>query len=120
MHITIKATSMELTDAIETYVREKVSDLEKILDTSDTSLMANVEVGKTTEHHHSGNIFFAAIDLHMKMKNLRSSVERDDLYAAIDEVKDEMAREIKTHREKHRTLKKKGGAEIKNKLKGIG
>ena len=119
MRINIKATSLELTTAISNYAEKKVSALEKFINKNDESAVANVEVGKSTKHHHSGDIFRAEINLHIAGKDLRAVAEKDNLYSAIDEVKDEMVREITSHKARLRTLLRRGGAKIKDFIRGF-
>src|SRR5687768_17446198 len=94
INISLKATGIELTPAIRSYAENKVSMLEKLIDKNDTSAQADVELGQTTHHHQSGIIFFAEINLHVSDIHLRAVSEKDNLYAAIDEVKDEMIRQL--------------------------
>lgn len=119
MRINIKATNLELTAAISDYTKKRVSSLEKFINKNDESAMASVEVGKSTKHHQSGDIFRAEINLHIAGKDLRAVAEKDNLYAAIDEAKDEMVREITSHKAKQRTLLRRGGAKIKDFIRGF-
>lgn len=119
MRINIKATNLELTSAISDYLRKRVDALDKFVDKNDESAMADVEVGKSTKHHQSGDIFRAEINLHVSGKNLRAVAEKDNLYAAIDQAKDEMVREITSHKAKQRTLLRRGGAKIKDFIRGF-
>ncbi|MDO8572965.1 MAG: ribosome-associated translation inhibitor RaiA [bacterium] len=122
MNISVKATNIVLTPAISQYIDEKVGSLEKfIVATDPTTVRANIEVGKTTRHHHSGNdIFLAEINLHIDGKVLRAVSEQSTLYAALDDMKDEIAREINSSKNKQRTLLRRGGATVKNLIKGLG
>jgi putative sigma-54 modulation protein len=119
MNIHIQATNMELTPAIRDYVEKKVSMLDKFISASDESVKCEVEVGKTTHHHKQGDYFRAEIKLHVAGRNHYTVSEKDDLYAAIDEVKDEMASSLTTHKEKKETLFRKGAARVKDMLKGF-
>lgn len=121
MNISVKATNIELTPAVSSYIDEKVGSLEKFILAADpATVRASVEVGKTTRHHHSGNdIFLAEINLYIDGKSLRAVSEQGTLYAAIDDMKDEIAREINTSKRKQRTLFRRGGAAIKNLIKGL-
>lgn len=96
MTINIKATKMELTPAIESYVREKVSGLEKYFD---NIIGVEVEVGLTSGHHNKGEIFRAEINLEVPKKVLRAEVETDDLYKSIAAVKDVMKNEMIKYKE---------------------
>ncbi|MBI5230371.1 MAG: ribosome-associated translation inhibitor RaiA [Candidatus Magasanikbacteria bacterium] len=95
MQITIKGTIIPLTPAIESYVHKKIGALEKFLKQfKPATVEARVEVGKTTEHHHKGNVFRAEVNLHLPKQLLRAEYSAGDLYAAIDLVHDELKRQI--------------------------
>lgn len=116
----IKGTNIDLTDPIRDYVERRVDALNKFVDANDTSVSSVVEVGKTTEHHHTGDIFKAEINISVGGKQFRAVAEKEDLYAAIDEAKDEMARILNAHKGKQATLLRNGGAMLKNIFKGFG
>ena len=118
--ISIKATNTELTPAIAEYVRKRIAMLDKVVDAEDTSARVSVEVGKTTHHHQKGDLFRAEFNVHIAGHDFRAAAEKDDLYAAIDEVRDEIIREVTGYKDKRRTLLRRGGAAIKNVLKGMG
>jgi putative sigma-54 modulation protein len=119
MQIKIKGTNIELTPAITDYVNKRVESLNKFVDSHDESVLAYVEVGKTTHHHKNGDFFRAEINLHIRGKDLYAASEQADLYAAIDDVKEEMARELKSAREKKITLVRRGGAKLKALIRGL-
>ncbi len=112
MRINIKASGVELTPALSSYVNDKVAMLEKLL-VHDPAAYADVEIGKRTKHHKSGDWFFAEINLHTEGRLIRRVEEESDLYAAIDKVKDGMAEEISNVEKKKNTLFKRGGRAIK-------
>lgn len=116
----IKGTRMELTPAIREYIIKRVDMLDKVTDKGDSSAWVTVEVGKTSQHHHQGNYFFAEFNVHIAGKDLRAVAEKDDLYAAIDDAKDEIMREAADYKDRQRTMVRRGGAAIKNILKGVG
>ena len=117
--LNIKATSISLTPAISDYLSRKIDILEKFVDPTDTSVHANVEVGKTTGHHKLGDVYRAEINLHVAGKELRAVAERENLYAAIDAMKDEIAHELTSYKTKKFTLLKKGGQKIKSLLRQL-
>jgi len=118
MKINKKATNISLTPAISEYIERKISVLDKFYKT-EKEIMVNVEVGKTTRHHKSGDVFRAEIHIRSRGNDYYAAAERDDLYAAIDEVKDEIVHELTSKRKKALRLFRKGGAKIKNMLKGM-
>lgn len=120
MKINIKATGIELTQAISDYVYKKISSLEKYIDKkSSPDAVAQVEVGKSTRHHKAGNIFRAEVHITGAGLDLYAVSEMDDLYAAIDVVKDEIVYNVVKLKEKRKTLAKRGAEMMKSIMKGI-
>jgi ribosomal subunit interface protein len=120
MRISIKATNIELTDPLRLYVTERVESVRKLTTVSDESLHAAVEIGKTTHHHRQGNVFRAEVNFHLAHTLIRAVAVKDDLYAAIDEMKEELARELSSYKDKDRTLMRRGAARVKAMMKGFG
>ncbi len=119
--IKIKTTGLENTPAIEEYVRRKIDLLGKFLAfyaKESGELVFEIEIGKTTGHHRKGDVFRAEFNFNGGGVRLRTEAERDDLYAAIDEAKDEMAGEFVREKNKVLHMMKRGGAAIKNILRG--
>lgn len=119
MKINIKATSIELTPAISNYVNKKISSISKYIDESNKDVVAQVEVGKNTRHHKSGNIFRAEVHITGSGLDLYAVSEVGDLYAAIDIVKDEIVRNAVQSKNKRKTLARRGAELVKNMMKGI-
>ena len=119
MNINIKTTNITLKPETEAYLTKKLEGIKKFIDLEDENVFAQVELGKTTNHHKSGNIFLAEINLRAGKKTYRVVSEKEDLHAAIDDMKDELLAEVKTYHEKQRTIHRKGAAEIKNIVKGV-
>lgn len=119
MQVEVKSTNLELTDAIKNYLTEKLIDLEKIINVSDdTKVLAEVELAKNTEHHQSGDkLFKAEINLTISGKLFRVVAEQHDIYAAIDEMKDDIMRDVRKDKEKDSTMLKKGGRKAKEMLR---
>jgi len=115
----IKATNMELTDAIRAYVESKLAAIEKLVNPKDTSVYATVEVGKTTKHHKQGNIFRAEINIHIAGRDLRATSKREDLYAAIDEAKDEVIRRLRKVKTRRTDVVRRSAARMKKMFTNI-
>jgi ribosomal subunit interface protein len=113
MRTNIKATGIELTPALTNYVNEKIGMLDKLV-VNCGDVLAEVEIGKETRHHKTGNWFFAEINLKCDGKMLRHVVEEADLYAAIDKVKDGMAEEIRTFEKRKKSLFRRGARAFKH------
>ena len=119
MEVRIKATNINLTDSLSEYVDNRLQGLDKLVDPNDTSILCNVEVEKTTDHHRSGDIYRSEINLHIAGKDFRAEASMDKLYDAIDETKNQMAKELRRHKVKQRKSIRKGGAKIKDALRGL-
>ncbi len=119
MNIKITTTNFEKTTAIEEYVMKKISSLERFLNTSG-EILCEVELGKTTEHHKSGDIFKAEVNI-VCPGNVQfyAVAEEADLYTAIDIVRDEVEQLIVNKKKKRETLFKRGALKFKNLLKRL-
>ncbi len=109
-------TGMPPSEAVEEYIEKKLGFLEKLLThyTAETNeALFEVEVGKTTEHHREGDVYRAEINFSAGGVHLRAVAVKDDLYAALDEAKDEMQRVMRRHKEKEIARVKRGGRERK-------
>lgn len=119
MKINIKTTSVELSPAIHSYLNKKVVAFEKLINKNDESAALNAILAKVSRHHQKGDIFKVEMNLHISGKVFQASYESEDLYSAMDTVKDEIVKELKTYKDKKVSLVRKGGSKIKNSLKGI-
>lgn len=117
MKTNVKTTGIELTDALSDYVDEKMSQIEKFLDSNDGSALCEVEIGVSTKHHKSGEIFRAEVNLHIAGGDFRAESEKEDLYIAINDAKEQIVQTVKGHRKKDRDMFRKGASVIINLLK---
>jgi ribosomal subunit interface protein len=117
--LNIKATHIDLTDEIKNYVESKTNTLMKFIDATEQDVAKfNVEVGKTNTAQHTGNIFRAEINLNAHGQTYRTESTTDHIHSAIDEATHEMEREVKKHKDKRKTLFRRGAEKIKNILRG--
>ena len=106
---------MELTEAIDGYLRKKLKTLEKFVSEDGK---AEIIVGKTSQHHKSGDVFQAEIRIRQKGELTRVVTEAEDLYAAIDVARDEMADSLSSKKDKKKTLALKGAQTLKKMVHG--
>ncbi|MES2216766.1 MAG: ribosome-associated translation inhibitor RaiA [Patescibacteria group bacterium] len=115
MNIKTRTTNFEMTPAIEAYVEKRISSLEKFLKGASDAVICEVELGKTTNHHKSGEIFKAEINMvRPGGDQLYAVAEKEDLYSAIDVVRDEVERKIVATKEKKETLFRRGASKFKS------
>jgi putative sigma-54 modulation protein len=121
MNINIKTTNIELTNSIRDYLDKKMAQVEKFITAPNTEPIADIEIGKTTNAKNSAeDLFKAEINLQIEGKLYRYSAEEAELYAAIDKMKDQIAREVRKDKEKRRDFFRQGALKMKEMLRGIG
>jgi putative sigma-54 modulation protein len=99
MEINIKASKLELTEAIRNYFQEKMDMVEKYLGDIPATY-CQVEIEKAVGGQHKGEIFRAEVNLQVPRQMLRVEKTEKDLYKAIDKVKDHLELMIKKYKEK--------------------
>ena len=80
---------------------------------------AHVEVGRTTRHHRTGNIFRAEIQMHFPKKEMRAEAMGKTIFEAMDKVKDDVYMELERYKEKDIDLQKRGARKLKRMMKGV-
>jgi putative sigma-54 modulation protein len=117
MNLNIKTTNISLTPAIKDYFEKKLMSLDKLIDLDSDNVFIQAELGKTTHHHRSGDFFRAEINVRSSGNFYRAVSEKEDLYAAIDDVKDELMQEISTSKKKKISIVRRGAQRLKNILR---
>lgn len=117
MNTNIKATNIELTEAINGYVNKRLDGIKKFTK-EDEVVVAHIEVGRTTNHHKQGDLFKAEFDININGKKFYTISEKEDLYEAIDDAKEEIVRQVTNKKDRNQTLFKRGAMSVKKMLKG--
>lgn len=111
LHIAMKGLNMDLTEALKDYVHDKLGSLEKFIH-ADSHIA--VEIGRPSKHHKRGNdIYMAEINVDTNGQTYFIQVFENDLYAAVDRMRDEVTELIKQGKGKRQTLLKKGRMMLK-------
>lgn len=118
MNPNIKTTGITLTPAISSYINKNLEKVYRLV-ANDQSARISVEVGKTTSHHNKGDIFRAEIRISGAGKDFYASSEKPDLYTAIDDVHNEIVREITSGKDRKLSRMRRGGAKVKAMMKGL-
>jgi putative sigma-54 modulation protein len=122
MQIDLQSKNIELTDAIKDYVFKKVTNLEKLLaniETNKGEAKVKFEVAKTTNHHKTGEIFHADCTINIDGQKYYGESDHEDLYTAIDAVKEQLFNDIGKNKDRKQTLFKRGAASVKKMAKGL-
>ena len=96
MQINIKAKNAKLTPEAHAFINEKIGSLEKYFD---NIIEADVEIGLTSMHHQSGDIYRAEVNLSVPGKVLRASAETDDISKSVTEVRNKMKMQLVEYKE---------------------
>ena len=118
MRLNLKATNIVLEGTVREYLEKRLASLEKLINFEDPSVMIDVELGRTTKHHQSGDIFFAEINIHRGKETFRAVSEKSDIRSAIDDMQSLIGRELSSRKGKLRSLTRRGGYIAKALLKG--
>ncbi len=116
MNIIIKGSHIEISSAVEAYVTKKLRTLEKFLD---ADARVEADLGKISNHHRSGDIFKAEININSKGNFSRVVAEDSDLYSAIDMAQKDMSDLLASKKDKKQTLWKRGAQTIKALAHGV-
>jgi len=102
MKITIKATGLNLTPSIETYIETKLGVLARLVRKFDAEGQPelHVEIARTSRHHRHGDVYRAEGNLRIPKKLLRGSEESDDVRRAIVLLKNTLRLELEKYKEK--------------------
>ena len=101
----IKSLNIELTPSIAEYVEKRLEPILEMLKGHE-SLELDAEVGKETMHHHKGPYFKASFHLHLGSNHFQAEEEHEDLYAAIDNARDELRRQLVDFKERQNDRRK--------------
>ncbi len=103
MNIIIKKSS-EVTPALEEYIENKFSPLEKLMEHFEVEgdITLRVEIERTSEHHNKGEeIFAASAAIALPRQGVRGEAFAPDARTAIDRTRDALREEIEKYKSKH-------------------
>jgi putative sigma-54 modulation protein len=112
MNVNIKATKLELTNELRDYIEKKMNMLEKYL-VNVQVINCDFEVELESGKGHSGKIYRAEVNLDVPGELLRVEKNAEELYKAIDKVKDHLDMIIKKYKEKKASKQRKARSLIR-------
>lgn len=109
--ITIKVTNTKIADDLKNVLEQKLRSLEKFVG-NETDVKCDVEFEKVAPHE-KGPIY--RIDVNFLVAGVlhRAEATKESFEEAIDEVRDQLDKELRRRNKKHNTLLKKGGRRLK-------
>ena len=107
MKIIIKTKNVDLSEALNSFIEEKFSTLQKFIDVlkrddeiGKTLAEVFVEVEKETGHHRKGEIFLVKSQIILPGRSLMVEKNGEDLFSAVVATRDEMKEEIEKYKVK--------------------
>jgi len=122
MKINLQAKNLEMTPAIRDYVVGRVTNLGKLLSEIEghgDEIRVVFSVAKTTNHHKAGEYFQAESSINIKGKEFFAREDKEDLYEAIDAVKESLFNKINKDKDRKQTLFRRGALSVKKMMKGL-
>ena len=115
-NVHVKTTGWSMTDEISTYLDEKLSAIEKLVhDPENQTLRCDVELAHDRDQHAS--VARAEMNLFVNGMLYRAQARGATMQAALDGVKDEMQQQLRTSKQKHGSLLRRGGTRLKSWLR---
>ncbi len=112
MNFIFRATNFSLTPNIQQYIETSLSSLRKLAKSSADEVETRVEIGRSTYHHKKGEVFFADVNLRVGKAVLRARSEAQSVYAAVDDVRDELRQELYKFKGKKETIFLRGARSV--------
>lgn len=121
MNVRVKAKKeVALTEAVQKYLDKRLASIEKLLGAQAELARCEVELGRAAgKKHQSDHMWFA--EVHIKAPGGISAYAKNhaaSVNAAIDDVKEEVERQLRTAKKVRVTKTKKQGREVKRVLRG--
>lgn len=113
MEIKIKASDLDLTADVQSYIEEKAGQLEKLLGNDAQLAICDVEVSRATGHQH-GDVWRAEIRISGPGESHYTQATGESVNAAIDIAKDEMMSRLRKTKTKRFALLRREGLRLKN------
>lgn len=118
MDVRIKTNGIEMTPELSAYVNERIAALEKLVQ-GDESVRFEVEIGKDAGgQKHGAHIWFA--EFHIVRTGAESVTARNNgetLNEAINDAKEEAARQLRKDKTKHTSVVRRQAARFKEWLR---
>ena len=107
-----------MTQEVADYLDQRIASLSKLLAGSEDVARIEVEVGRDAGRpRHGANIWFAEISVIVPGQDrIYARNNSESVNGAIDDVKEEVERQLRRERKLHIRLMRKGGALLKNLL----
>lgn len=117
MNIVTKSTNYSLSSDTGEFINEKLGAIGKLLGNDADSALLEVEVGKVTVKHQNGPVYRAEGNLSSKGKLYRAVATAETMETAVENMRNELTKELTRARGKERGLMRRGGSAVKSFLR---
>ena len=119
MNIRTKTTDYEMTPEVSAYLETRMRTLEKLLGEHAGSAICEVELGRDAGRgRHSEHKWFAEVMVRVPGgARVRATNRASSINAAIDDVKEEVERQLRKEKQAHIRILRKSGAYVKRLLR---
>lgn len=118
MDIRIKSTDYHVTPDVEEYLVRRLEALEKLLADTATVARCEVELGRDAGRpRHGANMWFAEMHIIYPGGSVYARNNSESINGAIDDVKEEIERQLRHERKLHIRMLRKSGVLAKRILK---
>ena len=112
--INFKATNTEVRDQLKNLLEQKLQTLNRFI--GEDSVICDAEFEKVTSQQQ-GPVHRVEVNLEVSGKLYRAEATMDSFEMAIDEVRDELDKELRRASDKKETMLKRGGRRLKEMLR---
>lgn len=112
--INFKKTNVDVPNGLLNLIEQKLHTLEKYI--GEAPVVCDVEFERVSTQQQ-GDVFRIEVNLAVNGKLYRAEATEDSFEKAIDEVRDELDKELRRSRDKEGTLLRRGGRKIKDMLR---
>src|SRR3990167_3430812 len=115
MDIRIKATDYQMTPAVRDYLDQRIVSLEKLLAGFEDTARIEVELGRDAGRpRHGANVWFAEIRIVCPGQSpVYARNNSESVNGAIDDVKEEVERQLRKNKRRTIRLTRRVGAQVK-------
>jgi ribosomal subunit interface protein len=118
MNVRVKSTNYQMTQETSDYLDARIDALQKLLGADEAVSRCEVEVGRDAGNQkHGANLWFAEFHILFPGGAVRSVNKSESINGAIDDAKEEVARQLRKSRKLHIRMWRKSGAAFKRLLR---
>lgn len=119
MDIRIKTTDYELSPETRSYLDERIASVERLLGDDAAAARCEVELGRDAGgQRHGEHVWFAEINIsYPGASEIRATNRAESINAAIDDVKEEVAQQLRKQRTARQGFLRRSGAKLKEMMR---